>query len=108
MLSNYELWDYLSSNDNKYLLVKDSLINNLLVEPILVKNILNLFDILLDINPQDNNQRSKQYLNVFSNINQNLSKNIMSKTYEIITEKTEFSKNVSSTIELIKKTRKNN
>ena len=63
----YELWDYLSSDDNKFLLVKDSLINinNLLVEPILVKNILNLFDILLDINPQDNNQRSKQYLNVF-------------------------------------------
>ena len=48
------------SDDNKFLLVKDSLINinNLLVEPILVKNILNLFDILLDINPQDNNQKA--------------------------------------------------
>ena len=105
MLSNYELWDYLSSNDNKFLLVKDSLINinNLLDEPILVKNILNLFDILLDINPQDNNIKNKQYLNVFSNINQNLSKNIMSKTYEIITEKMEFPKNTSSAIEFIKK-----
>ena len=92
MLSNYELWDYLSSDDNKFLLVKDSLINNLLVEPILVKNILNLFDILLDINPQDNNIRNKQNLNVFSNINQNLSKNIMSKTYVIITEKQNFQK----------------
>ena len=108
MLSNYELCNYLSTDDNKFLLVKDSLINinNLLVEPILVKNILNLFDILLDINPQDNNQRSKQYLNVFSN--KNLSKNIMSKTYEIITEKTEFPKNTSSAIEFIKKPKRFN
>jgi hypothetical protein len=84
----------LYTDDNKFLLVKDSLINinNLLVEPILVKNILNLFDILLDINPQDNNIRNKQNLNVFSNINQNLSKNIMSKTYVIITEKQNFQK----------------
>ena len=69
---------------------------------------MNLFDILLDINPQDNNIRNKQYLNVFSNINQNLSKNIMSKTYEIITEKTEFSKNDSSAIEFIKKPKRFN
>ena len=67
---------------------------------------MNSFDILLDINPQDNNQRSKQYLNVFSN--KNLSKNIMSKTYEIITEKTEFPKNTSSAIEFIKKPKRFN
>ena len=104
LLINKELWDYISTNDDKFTKIKDSLknINNLLVEPILVKNTLNLFDILLGLNSPDNNQRSNQYLNNFSNINKNvIDDNIMKKTFEIITEKKEFSKNIESVIDFI-------
>ena len=104
LLINKELWDYISTNEDKFIKIKDSLINinKLLVEPILVKNTLFLFDILLGLNSPDNNQRSNQYLNNFSNINKNvIDDNIMMKTFEIITEKKEFSKNVESVIDFI-------
>jgi len=50
LLINHELWNCSSSDDKKFSKIRDSLtsINNLLVEPILVKSTLSLFDILLE------------------------------------------------------------
>ena len=51
LLINHELWNCSSPDDEKFKRIKDSLtnINNLLVEPILVKNALSLFDSYLEI-----------------------------------------------------------
>ena len=109
LLSDYELYNFSSPEDEAFLKIKDSLanINNLLVEPILVKNTLNLFDVLLEINPTDNNERSKMALNQYQNwniINNNdISNKFLSQAFEIITEKKIFSKKVESIIEYIKK-----
>ena len=109
LLSDYELYNFSSPEDEAFLKIKDSLanINNLLVEPILVKNTLNLFDVLLEINPTDNNKRSKMALNQYQNwniINNNdISNKFLSQAFEIITEKKIFSKKVESIIEYIKK-----
>ena len=50
LLINHELWNCSSSDDENFSKIRDSLtnINNLLVEPILVKSTLSLFDILLE------------------------------------------------------------
>ena len=106
LLCNHELWDFLKNDNDKYLKIKDSLINinKLLVEPILVKNTLNLFDILLgNESISDNNQRSKQYLNHISNINISVDKKFATLSYDIVIEKTKISKNAESIVDFIKK-----
>ena len=101
LLCNNEIWDYLNNDNNKFSEIKDSLINinNLLVEPILVKNTLNLFDVLLnDKSISDNNKRSEAYLN----LNQD-PKNLVPLSYDIVKNKTKFSKNVETIIDFIMK-----
>ena len=89
LLSKKELWP--EKYDKQFSLIKESLecLNTFLIKPILVKNTLNLFDILLEIN------NTKERTNLFMEKQQNFTniiKNVqfISQTFQVILKENKF------------------
>ncbi len=89
LLSKKELWP--EKYAKKFSLIKESLecLNKLLIKPILVKNTLNLFDILLEINPNNTNERTNLFMQKQQNF-ANITVQFIFQTFQIILNKNKF------------------
>ena len=89
LLSKKELWP--QKYDKQFSLIKESLesLNKFLIKPILVKNTINLFDILLEINPNNTNERTNLFMQKQQNF-ANITVQFIFQTFQIILNKNKF------------------
>ena len=91
LLSKKELWP--EKYDKQFSLIKESLecLNTFLIKTILVKNTLNLFDILLEIKPNNTKERTNLFMEKQQNYT-NIRKNVqfISQTFQVILKENKF------------------